>query len=180
MMLMMHLSLIQGLAFGAKQELSETEKTPKAMISALNQRRATIVQRENKVKEREAQLKLLKDEILAMLKDHEKKVIDYKKMVEDYEKMVEDYKKLQETADKKAADRLNDKAKEEEARLDQLAKIYQSMKPKEAASRISKLNESTGANILRRIKPKISASILGNMKAEKAARYTEVFVSGDE
>ncbi len=178
LILLIQIFLIQGTAFGKKEETPEALQTPKAMIAALNQRHVAIDQRESRMKERESQLKLLKDEILSMLEDHKKKVTDYQKMVTDYEKMVDDYKKLQEEAAKKEADRLNDQAKEEEARLDLLAKIYQSMKAKEAAIRISKLKESTGANILRRIKPKISAAILGNMDAGKAARYTEVFITG--
>ncbi len=153
LMLLLHIFLMQGTAFGA------TEETPEAMVAALKQRNIDIDQREGKVKERESRLKLLEDEIRVMLND---------------------FKKLKEALDQKEADRVSAKAKEEELRLVRLAKIYQSMPAKDAARRIEKLKESTALNLLRRIKEKVAAKILSNMNAGKAARYSEFFLKVKE
>ncbi|MBN4054128.1 hypothetical protein JYT87_00295 [Nitrospira defluvii] len=131
------------------------EETPLAMVEALKERSARIEQREMELKEREGRLHLLEEEIRAMIKG---------------------YTKLKEEVDRKEADRLSVRNQEKEKRIARLAKIFQSMPPREAANRIAKLKESTALALLRRIKEKNAAKILSNLSPTKAAKFSEKFI----
>jgi flagellar protein FlbB len=165
-MLLLQPFLMKEISLAVAQETSKTIGNPEAILAALKQRNIDMDQRELQVREREARLKLLEGEIRLML-DNNQKIVD-------------NFMRLKKEEDQKELERLSDKAKEEELRLVLLAKIYQSMDPKEAASRLSKLKEATALNLLRRIKAKVSAQILSKMSAGKAARYTEVFIEVKE
>lgn len=133
-----------------------SEETPVAMVTALEERSARIEQREMELKEREDRLHLLEEEIRAMIKE---------------------YTTLKEEVDRKEADRLSARNQEKEKRIARLAKIFQSMAPREAASRIAKLKESTALELLRRIKAKNAAKILSNLSPTKAAQFSEKFIN---
>lgn len=57
--------------------------------------------------------------------------------------------------------------------VERLVKIYQSMNPEEAASRIEKLNEKTAVQILSSMREKNAAKILGLVRVDKSVRLTQ-------
>ncbi len=141
--------------FPSTQALSAEDENPGSIIKALGEREAIIDQREARLKEREGRLHLLEEEIRAMIKKHTT---------------------LKEEYDQREALRLSERQQEEEKRLARLAKIFQSMPPKEAANRLSKLKEQTALALLRRIKEKDVAKILSNLSPTQAAKYSEKFI----
>lgn len=131
-------------------------KTPAAMIEDLQKRSAKIEEREKELDTREARLQLLKGEVEAMLKK---------------------YILLKEEIDQNNSEEQMKRRKREEERIIRLAKIYQSMPPKQAADRIGKMKESTALDLLRKIKEKVAAKILSNMNPTKATQFSEEFIN---
>jgi len=136
-----------------------TTDSPGTFIKALQERNAEIDKREEKVEEREDRLAFLKKEVRDMLQK---------------------YIKIKEEMDLKESEQVKAQKTEEEKRITRLAKIYQAMKPKEAATRIKKMKKTTALGLLRRIKEKQAAKILSNMSAEKAMQFSESFIKTDK
>ncbi len=149
------ISMAVLIALPMNHAYGETEEIPVAMVKALEERSAKITQREKDLKEREERLHLLEEEIRGMIRD---------------------FTKLKEEVDQKEAARLSEQNQEKERRIARLAKIYQSMPPKEAANRLVKLKESTVLDLLGRIKEKNAAKILSNLSPSKAAQFSEKFI----
>jgi flagellar motility protein MotE (MotC chaperone) len=68
---------------------------------------------------------------------------------------------------------LEEKEAFEEKRFEHLVKVYEGMKPEEAASLIERLNEDTAIKLFYRMKEKKVAQILGLVKPEVAAKLSE-------
>ncbi len=91
---------------------------------------------------------------------------------EDLSKKIEELKKLREEINTKIKEQEEIKAQLEKARSEnyqRLAKIYESMPPEEAATRLEKLDDDTATTLILAIKPRQAAKILSNVNPEKAA-----------
>jgi len=126
-------------------------KTPATMIEAIQQRNADIDKRTEALDLKEQRLRIMEQEISKMIKEHTK---------------------ILETINQKEAQR--DQA--QEARYSRLAKIYEKMPPEDAATRISRIEESLALNLLRVIKPKTVAQILSGLSPAKAAQFSEKLI----
>jgi len=61
----------------------------------------------------------------------------------------------------------------ETKRITQLAKVYEAMRPEEAASILEALDEATAIQILRRMKQRQAGKILGMLMPERAAAFSD-------
>lgn len=123
-------------------------KTPEAMIKAIQQRATEMDKRAELLDQKEQQLRLLEKEIGQML---------------------DRYTKLRNEIEQK-------KSQPGQARgepIDRLAKMYETMAPEDAASRIERIEEPLALKILSRIKEKKAAQIISSMSPAKAARFSE-------
>jgi len=99
---------------------------------------------------------------------------------EDLAKKTEELKKLKTEIEAKIKQQEELKAqleKSQQENYQKLAKIYESMPPEEAASRIEKLDEDTAVTLLLAIKPRQAGKILANITPEKAAALSKRIVS---
>jgi len=138
-----------------KRDLAFAE-IPTSLIKDLQKRSAKIEAREKALDTREARLNILKEEI---------------------ESMLSQYSILKKEIDLSRSEERERRRKLEAERIARLAKIYQSMPPKQAADRIGKMKESTALGLLRRIKEKVAAKILSNMSPAKATLFSEGFIN---
>lgn len=74
---------------------------------------------------------------------------------------------------KEIAALLEEKSAFEERRLEHLVKVYEGMKPDEAAALIERLNSDTAVRLLYQMKEKKAAPILGLLKPEIAVQLSE-------
>ncbi len=151
---------IFSLVFLPIKKADATEKeAPAALLTAIKEHTTRLNARDQNLSERENRLNLLEEEVQEMLNKYIrlKEEIDQNKSVEAI-----------------AAKKL------EEERIDRLAKIYQSMEAKDAASRIQKMEKKIALGLLRKIKEKQAAKILSNMSADKATLFSEAFIKADK
>lgn len=153
------LIILSLICFPARQSDAAEKEAPAALIAAIQQRNADMDVREKKIIEREQRLNLLEEEV---------------------QKMLNQYIKLKELIDQKESEAALAAKKAEEERTDQLAKIYQSMEPQDAAARIKQMEKETALGLLRKIKEKQAAKILSNMSPEKATQFSEAFIKADQ
>lgn len=66
--------------------------------------------------------------------------------------------------------------KEREERFNRLVKIYETMSPSEAASRLIRMEEGTIIKLISKMKEKAVGKILGQMEPSKAAKISEKIV----
>jgi len=71
-------------------------------------------------------------------------------------------------------ERDNDLGKEQQENITKLAKMYDVMKPAKVADIFSKMDDQTVVIILKKMKLKVSAKVLANMDATRAAMFTEM------
>jgi flagellar motility protein MotE (MotC chaperone) len=116
-------------------------------LSALSERRAEIDRRADEVQQREVLLKATEQRI------NEK---------------IAKLQALEKTIDERAKQRDD----EEEARLKSLVKIYETMKPKDAARILDELELPVLLKVLERMKEAKSAPILASMEPAKAKQAT--------
>lgn len=112
-------------------------------------------------------------------KSPERKSIDEERLNilrTDIQRELEQYKKLRKELDdtKRAVD-----AKEQE-RLMKVAKIYEAMRPEEAANTLTKLDERTAVDILGALKPKTAGKILSQMESDKAAALSQKLLAKEK
>lgn len=158
----------------AQTALVPAEATPKAssekvqgpaiddvqeILQVLNQRKEYLARKEEALKEAEARIAALK--------------ADAEKILDRYEKMTKAAIEKQEEQSKKKAQAQLDVRK---ASVMQAVKMFESMPPEEAASRIDKMPEKSAMELLRELKPKTAGSILAQMKPERAAKIAEKFL----
>jgi flagellar motility protein MotE (MotC chaperone) len=74
---------------------------------------------------------------------------------------------------KEISELLKEKDSFEEQRYEHLVKVYEGMKPEDAAILVEKLHEDTAIQLLSRMKSKKAGQVLGAIKPEKAARLSE-------
>ena len=125
------------------------------VLAALDKRRKELEQAEKKIKEREALVKVM-----------ENKVLDQTNKLQEIRTLIED--------------KIKTKRKESKETIQKLIKIYQAMKPKEAAEIFNDLETDILLDVLKGMPPMKSAPILAKMETEKARNVTELLADKDE
>jgi len=145
-------------------------EAPREVIGMLELRKRDLDHREEVVRQAEERLILLKAEVEQILTKNEK-------LVEASEKR---RKEAKEKRDKAASE---EKAKADQKALElrnqhqaQLAKIFESMPVEEAAARLEKMPDRKALEVLRLVKGKTAGAILAQIKAERAAKLTELLL----
>jgi flagellar motility protein MotE (MotC chaperone) len=124
------------------------------LLQALRSRRALLDQREKELNDRESFIQ-------AAEKRLDDKVASLEGMKSDMLKLLDQRSVQQES-----------RAKEEDARLRSLVRIYESMKPKEAAQILQRLDMDVLLGVAERMKEQKFALILGAMDPERAQTIT--------
>jgi flagellar motility protein MotE (MotC chaperone) len=136
---------------------------PEEMIAMFQQRKQDLERRENAVRVAEAQLAMLKAEVAQILSKVE--AVEQRRLGQEKAGLGG-----QASPSKKAADlRMQ--------QLAQLAKMYESMPVEEAAARIERMADRKALEILRLLKSKSAGSILAQVKADRAAKLSEEFLT---
>jgi flagellar motility protein MotE (MotC chaperone) len=117
------------------------------VVSGLSERRAELDRRAEEVQQREV-----------LLKATEQRINEKIAKLQQIEKTIDDGAKKQDD--------------EEEARLKSLVKIYETMKPKDAARILDQLEMPVLLKVLQRMKEAKSSPILASMDAQKAKEAT--------
>lgn len=116
---------------------------------------AAIARRQRELDEREAVIMVEEARLIDIKKDVEKRIEELDRVLEKIETFVQ---KIDEVSDE---------------RLRRVAKIYSSMNPEEAASRIEKIDEKTAVMILATISERQAAKILSFMDVDKSVKLSE-------
>ena len=106
-----------------------------------------------------------KPEVPASIKPADLKNKDTIDIAEKNKKIIEDLEKQEQA-------RLLDEKK----RISKLARMYESMKPKEAADIINKIDDNTAVQILLKMEEEVAAKLLANMPSLKAATLSKVLI----
>ncbi len=118
------------------------------ILRVLDQRKEFLARKEEALREAEARIAALR--------------ADAEKILDRYEAISK--KKAQAQADAR------------KVTVGQAVKMFESMPPEEAASRIDKMPEKTAMELLRELKPKTAGAILAQMKPDRAAKLAEKFL----
>ena len=155
-------TLVLGERAGADGQSDKAQGTAlddvRDILQVLNQRKDALAKKEESLRDTEARIALLKAEA--------------EKILDRYEKAVKAAGEKQEAEGKKSV-RLQMEARK--ASVAQAVKMFESMPPEDAATRLEKMPEHTAMELLRELKPKTAGAILAVVKPEKAAKLTEKF-----
>jgi flagellar motility protein MotE (MotC chaperone) len=136
---------------------------PEEMVAMFQQRKLDLERREQAVRTAEGQLALLKAEVEQILRKVE--AVEQRRLGQ--EKVVSG---KQAPTGKQAVDQRTQQ-------LAQLAKMYESMPPEEAAARLERMADRKALDILRLLKTKSAGAILSQVKADRAAKLSEEFLT---
>ncbi len=125
----------------------------KTLLTQLDSRRVELERRKTALDEREAEIKALESNV-------SERLAELKSLT----------RKLEETKKEKDTSQV--------ARLDQLANVYGSMAPNEAAPLIAKLDNAVALSLLERMPSKRMGQILGLMDADRAIELTRSLTGG--
>jgi flagellar motility protein MotE (MotC chaperone) len=139
---------------------------PEEMVAMFQQRKEDLERREKAVRTSEGQLAILKAEVAQILS----KVEAIEKRRLEQEKAVVGQ---QASRGKQGADTRTQQ-------LGQLVKMYESMPAEEAAARIERMTDRKALEILRLLKSKSAGAILAQVKADRAAKLTEEFLTAPQ
>lgn len=128
----------------APRDFSDSEVE---LLQALSQRREELDKREKKLQGREALLQAAEQQV-------DRKIAELKSLRTDIEKL------------------LGQQSKEEQERIESLVKIYESMKPKEAAAIFNTLEMDVLLSVLSHMSERRSAPIIAAMTPDKAREIT--------
>jgi len=117
-------------------------------LNALQQKEIEIHKREEQIKEKEERLSILEREVEQKVKD----LLALQKQIQSVQ---------------------NEKQETQNTKVRSLAKIYGSMKPKEAAKLLENLDDKLVMNIIATMTTDQAASILSLMEVKKAAKISE-------
>lgn len=118
------------------------------MVTHLEQREAEVKKNEEQLRQKEEYLSKMEQEVEKKLKE----LISIQKEIQAYHA---------------------EKAESQSAKIRSLAKIYGTMKPKEAAKLLENLEEQLVVNIISTMTADEAGNILGNMDIKKAAKISE-------
>ncbi|MCP9446226.1 MAG: hypothetical protein NNA22_01470 [Nitrospira sp.] len=141
-------------------------EVPHEVLVMLDQRKRSLDRREEAVRQNEERLLVLRAEIDKLLAQNEAMA----KRIETAVAKEEQRTAGQKTAQAKALLEKERLALEQKA---QLAKMYETMPPEDAAARLERMPERTAILILRLVKTKTAGAILAQVKPERAAKLTE-------
>jgi len=144
--------------------------TPREIIDMLDLRKRDLDRREEAVRQTEERLLMVKAEIEQLLTKHE--ALD---------------KRIQQARAKQDQQATDAKAQQARAQIErdrqtlaqknehqaQLAKMYESMPPEEAAARLERMPDRKAIEVLRLVKGKTAGAILAQVKVDRAAKLTE-------
>lgn len=149
------------------QPLGPALESPREILDMLDQRKRMLDRKEEALRVAEARLVSLKSEIEQILAQHEQEV------------KTTEAARLATATTKKAAEQKQAKAEADarQASLGQLAKMYETMPPEEAAARLEKMPQERALQLLRLLKGKTAGAILALVRPEKAAKLTERFMA---
>ncbi|HEX2055457.1 MAG TPA: hypothetical protein VHF07_03115 [Nitrospiraceae bacterium] len=136
---------------------------PREIIGMLDQRKRDLDRREASLRGAEERLLILKTELEQILAKHERLAAAQKQKTEEFRRQEQERKLRQ---DKTSAEARNQQQS-------QLAKIYESMPPEEAAASLERMPERKAIEVLRILKGKSAGAILAAVRPERAARLTE-------
>jgi flagellar motility protein MotE (MotC chaperone) len=139
---------------------------PEEIVALFQQRKQDLEHREKAVRAAEGQVAILKaevEQILSKIEAIEKRRLEQEKAVGG----------TQASRGKQAADKRTQQ-------LGQLVKMYESMPAEEAAARIERMTDRKALEILRLLKSKSAGAILAQVKADRAAKLTEEFVTAPQ
>jgi flagellar motility protein MotE (MotC chaperone) len=136
---------------------------PREIIDMLDQRKRHLDRREASLRGAEERLLILKAELEQILAKHEKVAAVQKQQGDEMQKR-DDERKLR---------RQKDATESRALHQSQLAKIYESMPPEEAAASLERMPERKAIEVLRILKGKSAGAILAAVRPERAARLTE-------
>lgn len=138
---------------------------PREMFELLEQRKRMLDKREATLRGSETHLLELKAELEQIVTRHEQAVEAEKKRRQAAQtKGGNEPEKAKPSAKAAPAVNLNQA---------QLAKIYETMPPEEAAARLERMSERKALEVLRLLKGKSAGAILAEVKPDRAARLTE-------
>ncbi|MDH5669794.1 MAG: hypothetical protein OEY86_17480 [Nitrospira sp.] len=139
---------------------------PREVLEMLALRKHDLDQREETVREHEARLLIVRAEVEKLLAQNEA-----------MEKRLQDAraKEVEQTANTKTvqAKALLEKERLAEEKKNKLGRMYETMPSEEAAVRLERMSDTAALEILRLVKPKTAGAILGQVKADRAAKLTE-------
>lgn len=140
--------------------------TPREILDMFDLRKRDLDRREEAVRQSEERLMIVRSEIEQLLARNEA-----------LEKRMQNARAKQQEAatDAKSPQvkALQDRERQALDQKSQLAKMYESMAPEEAAARLERMPERKAVEILRLVKGKTAGSILAQVKVERAAKLTE-------
>ena len=143
-------SLIEGM----KVNPSESSRSELAILERLSERREELEERAKSIEMREA-----------LLNAAEKRL----------EKRVSELKALEQSIQQATRER----KQEQQEDLGKLVAMYQSMKPKQAARIFEVLDPDVLLDIVKIMKPRKVAAILGNMRADSAGALSQAIAKGN-
>jgi flagellar motility protein MotE (MotC chaperone) len=128
---------------------------PQEILDMLNQRQRAVERREEAMRTEETRLLSLKKDI---------------------EQLLARQQQLSKTGPN--SKKPPDAESAAKATVDQVVKMYETMPPEEAAVRLEKLPTDMALEVLRSLKGKTAGTILASVRPDKAAKLTELFLSG--
>jgi flagellar motility protein MotE (MotC chaperone) len=143
---------------GPPKKNSPSPATPHASVPPLQPMTETLThieQREAELKRKEEQLRQKEEYLTKMEQEVEKKLKDLLSI----QKEIQAYR--------------SEKEESQNTKIRSLAKIYGTMKPKEAAKLLDNLDEHLVVSVISTMSADEAANILGNMDVKKAAKISE-------
>jgi len=142
-----------------KDSMGDAQSPAEAVLSPEVEKEKTllgaIARRQKELDEREAAIMVEEARLLVIKKDVEKRIAELDSVLEKIEAFV------------RKIDEVNDE------RVRRVAKIYSSMNPEEAASRIEKIDEKTAVMILSIISERQAAKILSFVDVDKSVKLSQ-------
>lgn len=125
-----------------------------------------LMDREKRIIKKEEELKKEEERLNALKKEVEEKIKKYSEILSKIENLnIEIDKKI---------------ASFKDNNINQLAKLYASMSPKNAAQRLAQLDDETAAKIIMKMSQKNASEILSSMEAGKAASITKYLTQNEK
>lgn len=138
----------QGSAVSSPAPAPSPEEVEKGLLAAVNRKERELVAREEELVRKEERLNAVKADI-------EQRITELKKVHEDIAQLV------------KKIDEINDE------RVKRIVKIYESMNPEDAASRIEKLDDDMAVMILASMSERKAAKVLSFVNVTKSAKLSQ-------
>lgn len=144
-------------------------ETPREILDMLDLRRRDLDRREEAVRQSEERLLMIKAEIEQLLTRNEALEKRMQQARAKRDQQVSDLNAQLERARQLEAQKNQHQA--------QLAKMYESMSPEEAAARLERMPDRKAVEILRLVKGKTAGAILAQVKVDRAAKLTELLLT---